>query len=271
MADTQTTTQDSTQTDNSTQVGTGAGVTDGTASKQDQTTDSTDLGLGVDVTKLTPELQQVYKSMQSGFTKKMQELAEDKRLAAEYRKLQDEQKLQQDTGKQVEGDVTDDEFVEAFSSKDKFIAFQKKLLQSGNADLQKRLNETRQMLEVREAERIIETFATAKDDKGNDAHPLYAELEALGLIDFRNEPPTTTDKYPEVIDKVYRRAVDTYNKIYSKGKEVGLGRVQEKVNSSSEIPTSVKQVEGEIDFKNSSPDEQVREAVRRARLKLGVK
>lgn len=219
----------------------------------------------VDPTKLSPELQAHYKSMQSDYTKKTQAIAEQqKRFADIEKKAQNYDNLTRDqrfkeywTGlsrtekadfkeqkaeaeKRLGERITDEEFGKAFESKDTFLTFLEKISNEVRAKDQKKIESLEQKVGFNEASNVIESIATEMDKATNQPlRPDFYALDEDRLISgyLSVNPAKSPSEYRDKVTEAYNWAKSVSSKYYEKGKSEALKIIQTKASNSSEPPT----------------------------------
>lgn len=119
------------------------------------------------------------------------------------------------------------------------------------AVMQKELAQLKAQVQESTTLEAINTFANAKNEKGELAHPDFDKLNSISVGEFDTGNGKRAqmsmlnvairmaegDTPQERIANGYKSANAVYNAIYEEGKKAGLGRMQTKALSSSEPPT----------------------------------
>jgi len=215
----------------------------------------------VDPSTLSAEGQEKHRNMLTDYKRKTAALAEERR-AYEQRIKDLEQKaqivdqLQQDEDllnyinkrnsqgpsqnnqgqpESLDG-ITEDEFNEAFTSKDKFANVVKRLVEGERRKLKSELEETKGSLRVEKADRFVKEFKN---------RPEYSDFDQLDKYKFityqvamnRPSPNATEREWEDLLKKAYNNAKAVRDDIYTRGYQAGLKRISEKSNNYSEPPT----------------------------------
>lgn len=194
----------------------------------------------VDPQTLPPELQALYKKMQSGFTKKMQGLSEAQKKAGIYDQLAGDKdfvdfwqqrlaKGQVPTPGEPEPLVSEQDYSEALSSPQGFEKVMQKIIQKAVQPLQEKVRQA-------EATDLLEEFA---QDGHEDIYDL--QEDELISIQLKLDPPRDSADYKAKVSEAYTRAKALTEKYFQKGyekaKAESMGVIQNKKNASSEPPT----------------------------------
>lgn len=214
----------------------------------------------IDPKTLPPELQAVYKNLQSDYTKKTQSVADVRKKAEQYDQLSKDQKFidywnglskqqkaeykeqKAEAEKRLGEKITDDRFTKAFESKDGFLDLIAEVVKETSAKDRKEIEALKQYKTVNEASSIVEAFATEKGTDGKPLRPDFYALDEDGLISgflklSAPEKGYTAEEYPAFLDKAYNWSKTLSQKYYEKGKQEALTRIQQKVSTSSNPPT----------------------------------
>lgn len=232
---------------------------DGPAATQAQSAPAEESFSSIDPKTLPPELQAVYKNMQADFTKKTMSIADvrkkadaydavskDQRFVDYWKGLNREQKAdfkeqKAEAEKRLGEKISDEEFTKAFNSKDDFLSFLEKVVQDRSEKSQKKIEKLEQQLSVKEAQDVVESFATEKGKDGNPVRPDFYSLDEDQLITgyLNVNPPKSTSQedYISRLNDAYGWAKAVSQKYYEKGKSEALQIVQKKVATSTEPPT----------------------------------
>lgn len=213
----------------------------------------------VDPKTLPPEMQAIYKSLQSDYTKKTQGIADVKKKADYYDQISKDQRFvdyyqglnraqkadfkeqKAEVEKKLGEKISDKEFAEAFQSKDDFLSLLEKVVQDRSEKSQKKIEQLERQLSVKDASDVVESFATQVDKSGQPVRPDFYQLDEDGLITgflTVNQPQEATEKaYVAKLNEAYAWARATTQKYYEKGRSEALARIQQKAAQSTEPPT----------------------------------
>lgn len=239
--------------------------TSGQASPQGQSATAEESFTGVDPKTLTPEMQAVYKSLQSDYTKKTQAIAEErKRLpdleqkAKSYDQLTSDQRVKDylaglsrgersdfreqkaEAEKRLGEKISDADFAKAFESKDNFLDLLQRVVEDKRAGDQKEIAELKQEVTLNKVADIIASVETELDKTTKQlVRPDFQSLEEDKLISgyLHVNPAQTLKEYRERTIEAYNWAKSVSSKYYEKGKAEALKIVQTKSQNSSEPPT----------------------------------
>jgi len=218
----------------------------------------------VDPNTLSAENQESYRNMLTDYKRKTAALADERRTRdAETKDLEYKAKMfeqvQQDEAfvnyynnrgqvtqgpnqnEQVEqpgnlDSISEDDFSEAFTSKDKFFNLIHKAVEGKSKQLETELTETKTSLRVEKADRFVKEFKQ---------RPEYSDFDQLDKYKFityqvamNKPPPNATEKdWERLLTKAYQNAKSVRDDIYTKGYEAGLKRLGQKSKNYSETPT----------------------------------
>lgn len=212
----------------------------------------------IDPKTLPPEMQAIYKNLQSDFTKKTQSIAETRKKAEAFEKLSSDQRFvdywnnasktqkaefKAEAEKQVGRKLSEEEFQKAFESQDAYEAAHRKMIREELAESQKEIQALRQQVQVKEASDIVDNFATELDPKsGKPIRPDFYALDEDKLISgyLNVNPPSdrSAEAYTAKLNEAYSWAKAITQKSYEKGKAEALQIVQKKAASSTQVPTN---------------------------------
>lgn len=107
------------------------------------------------------------------------------------------------------------------------------------AELQQQQAEIKQEILVRDAKEVINAFADMEDEKGTKIRPDFDELHENGLISMFLDRMNPQDKRQmnTAIAKAYEQAKSVADHFHAKGKNEGLGIIQQKAAQSTQQPT----------------------------------
>lgn len=145
----------------------------------------------------------------------------------------------------LEQTITDEEYLDALSSKDKFLAFQKKVAMSTNKELQAKLQEyetglktTQSTLRASKADQFVRDFK---------ARPEYKDFDKYDGTDFRfityqiaaqkPSPKMSEREWDKMLKGAYSNADRAYKKIWREGYEAAQQNKNQQLSESSEPPT----------------------------------
>lgn len=238
-----------------------AGTSDqtGQAATQAQSAPAEESFSSIDPNTLPPELQAVYKSMQSDYSKKTMSIADvrkkaeaydavskDQRFVDYWKGLNREQKAdfkeqKQEAEKKLGEKISDEEFTKAFNSKDDFLSLMAKVHQMEGEKAQKKIEKLEQQLSVKEAQDLATSFATEVGRDGKVLRPDFDELEENSLISgflSVNQPENgSAQAQLAKLNEAYAWAKSVSQKFYEKGKAEALQIIQKKAATSTEPPT----------------------------------
>lgn len=231
----------------------------GPAATQAQSAPAEDSFTSVDPNTLPPELQAVYKNLQADYTKKTMSIADVRKKADAYDSFSKDQRFvdywkgltqtqkadfkeqKQEVEKRLGEKISDEEFTKAFETKDSFLSLIEKVVNDRSARSQKQIETLEQKLSVKEAQDVVESFATEVGKDGQPVRPDFYSLDEDQLITgFLNvNPPKDTSgaAYVAKLNEAYSWAKGLSQKYYEKGKSEALQIIQKKASGSSEPPT----------------------------------
>ena len=225
----------------------------------------------VDPSKLDPQNREAYNNMLRDYKKKTTTLAEERKQFEEAQKkaaVYDEisgdpafvkywndlaQGQTPDTYQapppppepSLEQTITDEEYLDALSSKDKFLAFQKKVAMSTNKELQQKLTQYEEGLKQNEsstrairADRFIENFKARPENKdfakydGPDFRFITYQVAAQ-----KPSSKLSEREWDKMLKGAYNNADRVYKKIWKEGYESALQNKNRQLSESSEPPT----------------------------------
>ncbi len=241
------------------QAGAGTSTDSGQASDQGQSAPAEESFSSIDPKTLPPELQAVYKNLQSDYTKKTMSIADVRKKADAFDKVRsrsdfnewwtgaskgqkaDFKEQKAEAEKRLGEKISDEEFTKAFASKDDFLSFLERVVQDRSEKSQKKIDRLEQQLSVKEAQDVVESFATEVGKDGKAVRPDFYQLDEDQLITgFLNvNPPENTSQqaYVAKLNEAYGWAKATTQKYYEKGKAEALAIIQKKAAGSTEPPT----------------------------------
>ena len=232
----------------------------GQAATQAQSAPAEESFSSVDPRTLPPELQALHKQLQADYTKKTMSIADVRKKADSYDAISKDQRFvdywkglnqtqkadfkeqKQEVEKRLGEKISDEEFTKAFNSKDEFLSFMERLQQLGSEKAQKKIESLEQKLSVKEAQDVVDSFATELGKDGKVVRPDFYALDEDQLISgyLNINPPenTTGQAYVAKLNEAYGWAKAVSQKYYEKGKADALQVVQKKVAGSSQPPTN---------------------------------
>lgn len=238
---------------------TGTPDQNGQAATQAQSAPAEESFSSVDPNTLTPEMQAVYKSLQADYTKKTMSIADVRKKAEAYdglskdprftdywRGLNQTQKAdfkeqKAEAEKRLGEKISDEEFTKAFQSKDDFLSFLERVVQDRSEKSQKKIEKLEQQLSVKEAQDVVESFATETGKDGKAVRPDFYSLDEDQLITgyLNVNPPenTTQQAYIAKLNEAYGWAKAVSQKYFEKGRAEALQIIQKKAATSTEPPT----------------------------------
>jgi hypothetical protein len=231
------------------------------ASTQAQSAPAEESFSSIDPNTLPPELQAVYKSMQSDYTKKLQPIADMRKKADAFDKVSSrsdfrdwwsgatkEQKAdfkeqKAEAEKTLGQKISDEEFTKGFQSKDDFLSLIEKVVTDRSEKSQKKIEQLEQKLSVKDAESYVDQFATEVGKDGKPVRPDFYSLDddrlITGYLQLSIDPNKGigADEYAQKLNEAYSWAKGISQKYYEKGKAEALQIIQKKAAASTEPPT----------------------------------
>lgn len=230
----------------------GNGQTGGEAAGAGATETESFIPKGLDVNTLPPEVRahidKINKDMVRGFTEKTTGIAN--RIKAEVEKATTQYKEKAQLYDQLSGN---EDFVKLWNDHVQRSQNQTRDLDPNDPQVKvmKELEDLKVKVHQEEANRVIEAFANAVDEKGNKLNGDFDRLNEIMLGDLVNADgskssysllraaielaPGETTK--ERIANGYKSAKAVVDAIYEEGRKVGLGRVQSKASNASLPPS----------------------------------
>ncbi len=213
-----------------------------------------------DPSTLPPELKPAYENMLKDYKAKTQSIAESKKKAEAYDQISKDQRFveywnglnrqqkadlqdqKQEAVKRLADRVSPEEFQKAFSSPEEFMAFLEKANQYTSETYQKKISDLEQKLSVKEAQDIVESFAS---EQGPDGKPLRSDFFKMdedqlisGYLRLNSPDKGYSQKeYSQKLDEAYQWAKATTQKYYEMGKSEALKIIQQKAATSTNPPT----------------------------------
>ena len=232
----------------------------GPATPQEQSAPAEESFSHIDPKTLPPELQAVYKNLQADYTRKTQSIADARKKAEAYDQISKDQRFvdywkglsrqekaefkeqKEEAEKRLGEKISDTEFAKAFESKDDFLNFLERVVSDRSEKAQKKIADLEQKLSVKEAQDLVDAYATEQDKEGKALRPDFYKLDEDQLITGflrLNAPETgyTPQQYQGVLDQAYQWAKATTQKYYDLGKAEALKIIQQKAASSTNPPT----------------------------------
>lgn len=214
----------------------------------------------IDPKTLPPELQAVYKNLQSDYTKKTQSVADTRKKAEQYDQISKDQRFvdywnglnrqqkadfkeqKQEAEKRLGEKITDDRFKKAFESKDEWLELIAEIARETSAKDRSEIEALKQYKTVNEANSIVDAFKSEKTPDGKLVREDFDALEEDGLINgfLRLSAPEkgyTAEEYPAKLNEAYTWAKTLSQKYYEKGRQEALARIQQKAATSTNPPT----------------------------------
>lgn len=231
----------------------------GQAATQAQSAPAEESFTDIDPETLPPELKAKYKSMLSDYTKKTQSIADVRKKAEAFDQVRsrsdfnewwsgaskqqkaDFKEQKQEAEKRLGEKISDDDFTKAFNSKDDFLALLERVHNDRSEKAQKKIEKLEQQLSVKDAQDVVESFATEMGKDGKAVRPDFYSLDEDQLISgyLNVNPPdnTTQQAYLSKLNEAYGWAKAISQKYYEKGKSEALQIIQKKAAGSTEPPT----------------------------------
>ncbi len=213
-----------------------------------------------DPSSLPPELKQAYTNMLKDYKQKTASIADVRKKAQAFDQVSsrsdfkswwegaskaqkaDFKEQKEEAEKRLGEKISDDEFTKAFQSKDDFLSFLEKVVQYRSEKSQKMIQSLEQKLSVKEAQDVVESFATEKGKDGSPVRPDFYALDEDQLITgyLNVNPPENTSQqaYVAKLNEAYGWAKAVSQKYYEKGKAEALQIIQKKAAGSTEPPTT---------------------------------
>lgn len=212
-----------------------------------------------DPNSLPPELKQAYTNMLKDYKSKTQSIAETRKKADAFDQVRSrsdfnewwsgankqqkaefkEQKAEAE--KRLGEKITDDEFTKAFQSKDDFLSFLERVVQDRSEGSQKKIDKLEEQLSIKDAQDVVESFATETGKDGAAVRPDFYSLDEDQLITGYlnvNPPDGKSQKdYVAKLNEAYGWAKAVTQKYYEKGRAEALQIAQKKAANSTEPPT----------------------------------
>lgn len=232
----------------------------GQAATQAQSAPAEESFSSIDPNTLPPELQTVYKNLQADYTKKTMSIADLRKKADGYDKLAsrpdfkdymsgmnrqqkaDYKEQKAEVEKRLGEKITDEEFQKAFESKDAYLSLQERMIREVLGKSQKQIEQLEEKLSIKEAQDIVQSFATEIGQDGKPSRPDFDSLDEDQLITgFLNvNPPESKSEqaYRERLNEAYSWAKSVSQKYYEKGKSEALQVIQKKAATSTQPPTN---------------------------------
>jgi hypothetical protein len=218
----------------------------GTTASSGQATEAApaDLFRGVDPNKLPPEVKTHYDSMLRDYREKTGKLSET--IKAEIEKATSDYRTKADQYDQI---ATQEEFVKMWND---YVQKANGEAHPDQIDPLKQVEAKQKELETKmhlaEMEKMTDAFAEATNDKGEKLHPEFDYLNSIfvGKINQGKEEfsllraavelaPGKNDA--ERLANGYKAAKAFHDQIFEKGRQAGLGRVQEKIQNGTQAPS----------------------------------
>jgi len=240
-------------------VSSGTSTQNGQATTQAQSAPAEEKFTSIDPKTLPPELQAVYKNLQADYTKKTMSVADKAKKADMYDKIvsrpdfkdywngmnraqkADFKEQKAVVEKKLGERISDQEFAKSFETKEGYLALQEKIAQAVLEKSQSKLQELEQKLSVRDAQDVVNAYATELGADGKPMRPDFDSLDEDRLISgfLRVNPPEamTAEAQRARVDEAYQWAKSVTQKYYEKGRQEALARIQEKAATSTERPT----------------------------------
>lgn len=232
----------------------------GQAATQAQSAPAEESFSSVDPSTLPPELQAVYKSMQSDYTKKTQSIADVRKKAEAYDTVSKDQRFvdywkgldktqkadfkeqKAEAEKRLGEKISDEEFTKAFNSKEDFLSFFEKAVREVGEKSQKKIESLEQKLSLKDSQDLTTSFATEIGKDGKPMRPDFDDLEENNLISgflAVNQPENgSAQAQLAKLNEAYGWAKAISQKYYEKGKAEALQIIQKKAATSTEPPTN---------------------------------
>lgn len=241
-------------------VSTGTPSQNGQATPQVQSAPAEESFSSIDPKTLSPELQAVYKNLQADYTKKTMSIADIKKKAEGFDQITarpDFKDYWQGMNRQQKADykeqkaevektlgqkITDDRFQKAFETKDGFLELMAEVARDINGKSQKQIEQLEQKLSIKDAQDIVQSFATEIGKDGKSVRPDFDSLDEDQLITgyLNVNPPEQRNQqgYIQRLNEAYSWAKSVSNKYYEKGRAEALQTIQRKAANSTEPPTN---------------------------------
>lgn len=205
----------------------------------------------VDVKKLSPEMQAIHKSMLTDYKKKTSEVAQSRKEIEQRRKefqgLEEKAKTfdrissdpaftdywnglskAQQTQAKEEAGISDQEFNQAFESKENFSKFIQKVAQTVSKTSEQEIVNLKSDLMIKDFKAKNLDFDSLNEDR-----MIEIQIKA-DPRSYTNDPK----QWQACLEDALKNARVVSNKWVEKGRKEGLARVSEKVSQSTNPPTS---------------------------------
>lgn len=233
----------------------------GQADTQVQSAPAEESFSSIDPKTLTPEMQAVYKSLQSDYTKKTMSIADTRKKAEAFDKVSSRSdfkdwwsganKVQKADFKEQKAEVektlgqkiTDERFQQAFQTKDGFLELIAEVAKDIGGKSQSKIEQLEQKLSIKDAESFVENFATEMGADGKPVRPDFYSLDEdrliTGYLQLSIDPSKglSSEEYADKLNEAYGWAKNLSQKYYEKGKAEALQIIKTKAAQSSEPPT----------------------------------
>lgn len=240
---------------------TGTSEPSGQAATQGQSAPAEESFSSVDPATLSPEMQAVYKSLQADYTKKTMSIADVRKKAEAFDKVSSRSdfkdwwgganKAQKAEFKEQKAEVektlgqkiTDERFQQAFQTKDGFLELIAEVAKDIGGKSQAKIEQLEQKLSIKDAESVVEQFATELGKDGKPVRPDFYSLDEdrliSGFLQLSMDPSkgASPEEYGQKLNEAYAWAKGLSQKYYDKGKAEALQIIQKKAAASSEPPT----------------------------------
>ena len=232
----------------------------GSAATQAQSAPAEESFSSIDPETLPPELKAVYKNLQADYTKKTMSIADMRKKAEAYDTVSKDQRFvdywkglnqtqkadfkdqKAEVEKKLGEKITDEEFNKAFTDKDAYLSLHEKMIRDVLDKSQKKIEKLEQQLSVKDAQDVVDSFATEVGKDGKAVRPDFYSLDEDQLITgyLNVNPPENTSQpaYVAKLNEAYAWAKAVSQKYYEKGKAEALQIIQKKAAGSTEPPTS---------------------------------
>lgn len=230
----------------------GTGNSNGEATRQGATGTETFIPQGLDVNTLPPNvrahIEKINSDMVRGFTEKTTKLSETTK--AEVAKATEALKAKAEFYDQI---AAQQEFVDMWNEHVKKVQANGGQETPGDpkvVQLEKKFQELNEKLQLTELAEVRDAFADAVDEKGEKAHPLFDDLNAINIGQIQGQKGAEDFSLlracvelaqgtpQQKLDIGYKQAKALYDSIYEQGKKAGMGRLQTKVLNGSHPPSN---------------------------------
>ncbi len=200
----------------------------------------------LDPKTLPPALQEAYKNMQRDYRDKTTSVSE--RVKQETARAVEAYRQEAELYRQI---AQQEDFVQQWNDYVKQKQSQGQEVQQGDpklVQLEQKFEEINQKLQYAETTQIMDAFADAVNDKGIKLHSDFDKLNGLSIAQGPNGEDLSLlnicvklapgSNPQEKLTQGYKLAKQAYSSIYEEGRQAGLGRLQNKIQNSTQPPSN---------------------------------